>query len=107
MEPKDEAAYLSELSAKQAAGRIQDQLRECEEEITKTGLAALASLSGSGFVSPVDPSDLKSVWTMLRETQARHGANQSVSIGHELFATVCSPGADAIAVWYRASMLGC
>jgi hypothetical protein len=106
MEPKDEAAYLSELSAKQAAGRIQTQLRECEGQASKTGLAWLASLSQSGFVFPVDPSDLKSAWTMVRETQARHGSNQSIAIGHEFFTRVCSPGADVFAVWYRVSMLG-
>jgi hypothetical protein len=106
MEPKDEAAYLSELSAKQAAGRIQTQLKECEEQASKAGLAWLASLSEPGFVSPVDPSDIKNVWTMMRETQARHGSNQGVAIGHEFFTRVCSPGADVAAVWYRASMLG-
>jgi len=106
MELKDGAAYLSELSCKQAAGRIHTQLRECEEQASQTGLAWLASLSEPGFVSPVDPSDLKSIWTMLRETQARHGSNQSVAIGHELYTRVCSLGADVTAVWYRASMLG-
>src|SRR6266478_3908268 len=60
--------------------------------------------SGEGTVATVNPDDLKKVWQVSAEFQAKnpgHGA-----IGSTLYESVCSPGADVTAVWYRASMLG-
>lgn len=56
-------------------------------------------------VAAVNPVDLRNVWGMLRDSQARAGGQQG-SIDSTAFERVCSPGADVMAVWYRASMLG-
>jgi hypothetical protein len=57
-----------------------------------------------GLVPPVDPSDLKIAWKRGQELRAQYGSEPTV-VSHDLRGT-CSPEADVIAVWYRASMLG-
>lgn len=57
-------------------------------------------------VAAVDPGDLRNVWTMMREKQARVPAGQQTSVDGRAFENVCSPGANVVAAWYRASMLG-
>jgi hypothetical protein len=42
---------------------------------------------------------------VLRDTQARN-PGECTSIGNSVYQNVCSPGADAMAAWFRASMLG-
>jgi len=62
--------------------------------------------SGSGdAVAEVDPDDLRNVWKMTREVQA-HNQGQSVALSAAMYQSMCSPGADVMAVWCRASMLG-
>ena len=58
-----------------------------------------SGVSEGGSVVAVDPSDMKGVCQMGRETQA--GA-----IGQSALKSVCSPGAETAAVWYRLRMLG-
>ena len=55
-------------------------------------------------VPEVDPDDLKVFWHMARDVQARR-TGQHVAIGLEAIKTVCKPGANAHAVWYRSSMI--
>lgn len=60
-------------------------------------------------VAVANPDDLRSVWTMMREVQARAArvlTGQQTSVDIRGYENVCSPGANAVAVWYRASMLG-
>jgi hypothetical protein len=59
-----------------------------------------AGVSEDGLVASVDPSDLKNV---LRYRQEHPTAG---AIGHSVFESVCNPGANVTAVWYRALMLG-
>lgn len=54
-------------------------------------------------VPAVDPVDLRSMWAMQRDVQAR--ASGQVATDVRLFERACSPGADVQAVWYRLSML--
>jgi hypothetical protein len=61
--------------------------------------------SQEGAVPAVSPDDLRSVWKLTRDAQARN-PGECTSIGNTVYQRVCSPGADAVAVWYRASMLG-
>jgi hypothetical protein len=56
-------------------------------------------------VAEVDPDDLRSVWKMTREVQA-YNQGQSVALSAAMYQSMCSPGADVMAVWYRASILG-
>lgn len=56
-------------------------------------------------VAAVNPDDLRKVWKMMRDVQA-HGPGQGVSIDSRMYTKECSPGANVMAVWYRASMLG-
>lgn len=58
-----------------------------------------------GFIAAVDPADLRSVWEMQRESQARI-PGQHTAISAEFYNRACSPGANVGAVWFRASMLG-
>ena len=57
-------------------------------------------------VAAVNPDDLRNVWTMMRDLQARDLERQSGSISSRLYEGACSPGANVVAVWYRASILG-
>ena len=70
----------------------------------------LLAVSGEGdFVAAVDPADLKNVWAMFRNSQAQdleRGDGGTTTIDVRGYQRVCSPGANAMAVWYRASMLG-
>jgi len=62
--------------------------------------------SGEGdSVAAVSPDDLRKVWQLFRDVQARH-PGECTSIGNSVYQSVCSPGADVVSVWYRASMLG-
>ena len=56
-------------------------------------------------VATVNPNDLRNVWTMMHDLEARALAG-SGSISSALYESVCSPGANVVAVWYRASILG-
>ncbi len=60
--------------------------------------------SQEGDVPAVNPGDLKKVWQLFIDFQARN-PSQSGSIGSTVYESVCSPGADVEAVWFRASML--
>jgi hypothetical protein len=57
----------------------------------------------TGDVPAVKPDDLKNVWRLFGEMGRNPG--QSRSAGENVYKSVCSPGADARSVWYRASML--
>lgn len=58
-----------------------------------------------GDVAAVAPADLRAVSAMVRDIQTTM-AGQHSSIDIRAFQSACSPGADVMAVWYRASMLG-
>jgi hypothetical protein len=57
-----------------------------------------------GNVPVVNPDDLKKVSQLFSDFQARN-SGQCGSIGDSVYKTVCSPGANVVSVWYRASML--
>src|SRR5260370_72732 len=57
-------------------------------------------------VAAVNPDDLRNVWTMMRDLQARDLEGQIGSISSGLYEGACSSGANVVAVWYRASILG-
>jgi hypothetical protein len=57
-------------------------------------------------VAAVNPDDLRKVWTMMRDLEARALAGQGASISSVLVESACGPGANVLAVWYRASILG-
>jgi hypothetical protein len=59
----------------------------------------------SGSVPPVEPADLRSVWTMQSEIQALH-PGQPVGISADAYQRACRPEADVQAVFERASLLG-
>jgi hypothetical protein len=56
-------------------------------------------------VTTVNSIDLRNVWKMIRDSRARTPAVQSGSFSSGLFENACSPGANVVAVWYRASIL--
>ncbi len=56
-------------------------------------------------VPAVNPDDIRKVWKMMRDVQARN-AGQSSAVGSTIYKNVCGPGEGVVAVWYRASMLG-
>jgi hypothetical protein len=55
-------------------------------------------------LAAVEVTDLKKVWQVSADFKARN-PGQSGSIGSTVYQSVCSPGANVVAVWYRASML--
>jgi len=56
-------------------------------------------------VAAVDPADLRNVLQLFRDFQTRN-PGECGSIDSRVFDSVGSSGADVMAVWYRASMLG-
>jgi hypothetical protein len=56
--------------------------------------------SSPGPTPAVDPDDLRKVWEYMLTVPESHGT------GITLFQSICNPGADVFAVWYRASILG-
>jgi hypothetical protein len=54
---------------------------------------------------PVSPADLQAVCTALQEFHARSEPGQATSIDIRSLQQVCSPGADAQAVWARTLIL--
>jgi hypothetical protein len=61
-------------------------------------------ISENNPVAAVAPADLKSVWAMQDDVQAR-SPGQQVAISAELWRSSCGPGADVRAVFFRVSML--
>ena len=57
-----------------------------------------------GLIAPVDPSDLENVWKVAQEILKLH-RKHGVIVGPKVYANVCSPGANVMAVWSRASIL--
>ena len=55
-------------------------------------------------VPEVDPEDLKAVWKMNRDVQARH-PGQQFAVGSRVCEHACKPGAHIQAVGYRAAVL--
>src|SRR5712671_2041480 len=50
--------------------------------------------SGEGdSVAAVDPADLRNVWKLIQDTQARN-PGECMSIGNNMYQSVCSPGVD-------------
>ena len=58
----------------------------------------------SGSVPPVEPADLRSVWTMQSEIQARN-PGQQIGISTDAYKRACGPEADVRAVYERVSHL--
>jgi hypothetical protein len=58
----------------------------------------------SGSVPPVEPADLRSVWTMQREIQALN-PGQQIGISADVYKRACGPEADVRAVYVRVSQL--
>jgi len=52
-------------------------------------------------VAAVNPDDLRKVWAMMRDLQVKVKVLVAGCI------KACSPGANVVAVWYRASIRGC
>ena len=59
----------------------------------------------SGSVPPVDPADIRSVWTMQSQIQAVRPGEQ-IGISADAYHRACGPGADVRAVFERVSHLG-
>jgi hypothetical protein len=56
----------------------------------------------SGSVPPVDPADIRSVWTMQSQIQAVRPGEQ-IGISADAYHRACGPGADVRAVFERVS----
>jgi hypothetical protein len=55
----------------------------------------------AGDVPAVKPDDLKNVWRLFGDMKARNAG----AAGDGVYKSFCSPGADALSVWNRTSML--
>jgi hypothetical protein len=56
-------------------------------------------------VPQVDPSDMKALWKLGEDSRKRHPEG-GVAIGVNLMQALCKPGANVMAISYRASMIG-
>ena len=80
--------------------------RSGEQSRDLQGLSNVPSAeTPSALVPAVDPANLKNVWAMQNDFQARNpGQENAISI--DLYKHACSPGADVGAVLSRLSILG-
>ncbi|MGH9522913.1 MAG: hypothetical protein ACRD3E_10310 [Terriglobales bacterium] len=66
----------------------------------------LESISSGEAVPPVAPSDLAAVIKLMKEIeQSRPPGPGPAGIASNVFQSACSPGADVMAVWFRATNL--
>jgi hypothetical protein len=111
-----EADALAQRIENRAAGRIDKLIADAQSE---AGLKEIwnrlwgSSVLEDGFVATVEPSDMTAILRMGREWpmgRERHMAQAVGSTGPaiatSIFRSVCSPGADVTAIWYRVAMLG-
>jgi hypothetical protein len=56
-------------------------------------------------VPQVDPADMKALWALGQDTKKTHPEG-GVAIGVNLMQAHCKPGANVMAVSYRANMIG-
>jgi hypothetical protein len=76
--------------------------RLLEEQMTNEAPQAKWQLQG-GNLPAVNPADLKKVWQASADFEAHHPGQSGIS--DTFYQRVCSPGADIVSAWYRASML--
>jgi len=89
-------------------GRPEVEAQEAEANPFDS-LWTAAGVSEDGFVPAVDPADMKAICQMGRESLAAAQAAGSTgghAIGMSAYQSVCSPGANVTAAWYRVTMLG-
>ncbi|HVM76462.1 MAG TPA: hypothetical protein VMT75_12515 [Candidatus Saccharimonadales bacterium] len=55
-------------------------------------------------IPEVDPGDLRAVYEFVCERVAKAGG-RSMGVGLSVYEQLCSPGANTLMVWYRASLL--
>ena len=65
----------------------------------------MASPTESNQAPEVSPSDLRAVWTLMQNLQAHGQPGESTAIDIRTYRSVCSPDADALAVWARTLIL--
>ena len=65
----------------------------------------MASPTESNQAPEVSPSDLRAVWTLMQNLQAHGQPGESTAIDIRTYRSVCSPDADAQAVWTRTLIL--
>lgn len=61
------------------------------------------SLESDTPLRSVNPDDLKRAWGLIRKVIADHGVG--VGIAAEMISQQCEPGADVIAIFFRAALL--
>ena len=59
-----------------------------------------------GEVAAVDVVDIRAVYTLMQDLKARNSEGRNVGISSTAYESICSPGADVHAVWYRTAMVG-
>jgi hypothetical protein len=77
---------------------------EGDTMLTTCDIFGDSPISENDPVAAVTPADLKSVWAMQDDVQARFPGEQ-VMIGVQQWESACSPGADVRAVFFRVSIL--
>jgi hypothetical protein len=63
------------------------------------------SLTPGSHLPPVNPDDIKRVWSITRQLTGGQAGRAAVSIDIKLVAPHCSPGADILAVFFRTGIL--
>lgn len=82
---------------------VEAVIRKAENGREKASIPAPFS-GRKGLVPPVDPDDLRAVWELYRDAQARTNGEQ-FAIDKEILERACKPGTDVEAVAYRVMML--
>lgn len=65
---------------------------------------SFVDMKAGGPVPEADPKDLKAIWEIGRDIQARH-PGQEVAVHKNLLEAACKPGANVQATIYRANLL--
>jgi hypothetical protein len=108
---RSEADALAQRIENRAAGRIDGLIKDAQGELEPKELwnkMFAGSVSEDGMVAAVDPEDLKNFAKLGRgaQTAAQAAGSSGMAIGQSATQSVCSPGANTTAVWYRLKVLG-
>jgi hypothetical protein len=97
---------LKEVQSMQSLDQVKDAVQATITEFESKIVAQPPKFGGNPGepVPEVDPENVKIVWSIQSEAEARH-PGQAVATGAELLKRACKAGADIEAVSYRASQL--
>jgi hypothetical protein len=95
---------IRRLQSLESLAQIKEGLRSTIEKFAEVPIPVPKFGGEPGEPVPVaDPEDLKAVWQLQRQVEAKHGSQSAIEM--DAMKQVCTTGADIQVVFYRTSLL--